>query len=297
MSLSNALFLVNRGGTRYKVSGSSISSKIRNGDQVLVQRGTSIRRATYGSTSWNNIQNSDLILVWDGSNSRRVSGANFKALFAPPVPTANLYVSQSNPVPYGGYGYLNWNSTNGTSHTASWKSDPGASGQSIFMPGYLTADRTDTHTYTVTNSSGSVTKSTSITYKGYSLGSISFSGIPGTPRAHGESTLSPVYSNSSHLTNLSYKWTLSLPSDATGATNTADHWMRLGTLSDDPILSTVKNPVLHYKNKTHKDNGATALNTGFGQCPSGVTLTLEITNNDNGEKKTYSQNIKVYPSA
>lgn len=84
MSLDNALFLVNRSGTNYKVSGANIGSKILNGDSVLVQKGFNRFRAVYGNSSWGNIGDSDLLLAWDGSNNRKVTGANFKDLFDPP---------------------------------------------------------------------------------------------------------------------------------------------------------------------------------------------------------------------
>ena len=86
MSLDNALFLVNRGGTNFKVSGSNIATKIQNNDQVLVQRGSNQFRATYGTSSWEKIGDNDLVLAWDGTNNRKVLGTNFKTLFTP-IPT------------------------------------------------------------------------------------------------------------------------------------------------------------------------------------------------------------------
>lgn len=86
MSLDNALFLVSRGGTNFKVSGSNIGTKIQNNDQVLVQRGSNQFKATYGTSSWEKIGDNDLVLAWDGTNNRKVLGTNFKALFSP-IPT------------------------------------------------------------------------------------------------------------------------------------------------------------------------------------------------------------------
>ena len=81
MSLDNALFLVDRGGTNYHSKGSDIGDRMVAGDSVLVQRGTDRFKATYDGSSWDKIQDSDLLLAWDGNNSRKVTGANFKTLF------------------------------------------------------------------------------------------------------------------------------------------------------------------------------------------------------------------------
>ena len=85
MSLDDALFLVDRGGTNYHSKGSDIGDRMVAGDTVLVQRGTDRFKATY-TGSWDKIQDSDLVLAWDGTNNRKVTGANFKALFTPPLP-------------------------------------------------------------------------------------------------------------------------------------------------------------------------------------------------------------------
>lgn len=87
MSLDNALFLVQRGGTNYHSKGSSIGNKMVSNDRVLVQRKGLRFKATYdGSGNWSNIKDTDLLLAWDGSNNRRVTGANFKSLFKEPIP-------------------------------------------------------------------------------------------------------------------------------------------------------------------------------------------------------------------
>ena len=65
MSLDNALFLVQRGGTNYHSKGSNIGDRMVAGDTVLVQRGTDRFKATY-TGSWDKIQDSDLVLAWDG---------------------------------------------------------------------------------------------------------------------------------------------------------------------------------------------------------------------------------------
>lgn len=371
MSLNNALFLVNRNGTNFKVSGSDIGTKIQNGDQVLVQQGSDLFKATYGNSSWNKIGDNDLILAWDGSSNRKVKGSNFKALFASASISSdkasvntgvtftiswncsggvryrlsllsgtvyvvdasgskNFYsstaapqtftievigsddsilisdsvtvnVTQASPVAnlstnytsrdYGQRYTITWSSSNGTSYSSSWSSNPGSSGSRNYYK-YPTSTTSYTHTYTVTNSMGSDSKSVSIRVTGYSLGNISFSGVPSKPTAHSSSQLSPNWSNSSKLTNLEYTWTLSLPSDSTSSN--INYWVGWGIGSDSNV-STDKNPTVNWKSKTHKDNGAVALNTGFGQCPSGITLTLQIKNKDNNETKTYSQNIKIYP--
>ena len=83
MSLDDALFLVNRGGTKYKVSGADIGTKIQNNDSVLVQRGTNKFKATYND-GFDKIQDTDLVLAYDGGSNYRVSGANFQALLQGP---------------------------------------------------------------------------------------------------------------------------------------------------------------------------------------------------------------------
>ena len=47
MSLDDALFLVDRGGTNYHSKGSDIGDRMVAGDTVLVQRGTDRFKATY----------------------------------------------------------------------------------------------------------------------------------------------------------------------------------------------------------------------------------------------------------
>ena len=86
MSLDDALFLVQRSGTLHHSKGSDIGDRMVNGDSVLVQRNGQRLRATYDGSEWSTIQDSDLLLAWDGTNNRRVTGANFKTLFIPPVP-------------------------------------------------------------------------------------------------------------------------------------------------------------------------------------------------------------------
>lgn len=83
MSLDDALFLVNRGGTNHKVSGADIKTKIQNNDSVLVQRGTNKFKATYNN-GFDKIQDTDLVLAYAGGSNYRVSGANFKALLQDP---------------------------------------------------------------------------------------------------------------------------------------------------------------------------------------------------------------------
>ena len=86
MSLDNALFLVSRGSTTYKVSGADIGTKIQNNDSVLVQRGSFKNRfkATYNN-GFSQIQDTDLVLAYDGGSNYRVSGANFQALLQGPT--------------------------------------------------------------------------------------------------------------------------------------------------------------------------------------------------------------------
>ena len=80
MSLDTALFLVDRGGQNFKVSGSTIGDKIKDGDAVLVQRGDTRFKSTY-SNGFNTILDTDLLLVRQGDFNYHVTGANFLDLF------------------------------------------------------------------------------------------------------------------------------------------------------------------------------------------------------------------------
>ena len=161
MSLNNALFLVNRGGTNFNVSGSNIGTKIQNGDQVLVQQGSDLFKATYGNSSWGKIGNNDLILAWDGSNNRKVKGSDFKALFL----SASISSSQST-VNSGQTYRISWNCSGGVSYKLllsnglSWD-DVKASDTWNFSAG-STSD-TLTFTIQVLSASGSVLISDSVT--------------------------------------------------------------------------------------------------------------------------------------
>ena len=86
MSLDDALFLVDRGGTNYRSKGSDIGDRMVAGDKVLVQRSGQRFKATYDGSGWDKIQEDDFLLAWDGTNNRKVTGANFKLLFIPQPP-------------------------------------------------------------------------------------------------------------------------------------------------------------------------------------------------------------------
>ena len=81
MSLDTALFLVNRGGTKYHVAGADINSKVVDGDQFLVQRNGQRYRYSYNSNWDTDIEDTDLLLVWESNQSKSVTGAQFKTLF------------------------------------------------------------------------------------------------------------------------------------------------------------------------------------------------------------------------
>ena len=119
MSLDNALFLVDRGGTNYRSKGSDIGSRMKSGDRVLVQRGTSRFKATYDGWEWTKIRDSDLLLTWDGTNNRRVTGANFKALF----PTRPPVLGEWNWIGHSTSTQLYQMCDNGNKRHAFWKSD------------------------------------------------------------------------------------------------------------------------------------------------------------------------------
>ena len=83
MSLDDALFLVNRAGTKYKVSGTDIGTKLQNNDSVLVQREWRKFKATYNN-GFDKIQDTDLVLAHKDGSHYQVSGANFKGLLQDP---------------------------------------------------------------------------------------------------------------------------------------------------------------------------------------------------------------------
>jgi len=83
MSLDNALFLIDRGGQNFKVTGSTIGDKIKDGDAVLVQRGNTKFKSTYNN-GFNSILDTDLLLARQGDANYRVTGAAFKELFSGP---------------------------------------------------------------------------------------------------------------------------------------------------------------------------------------------------------------------
>ena len=103
MSLDDALFLVNRGGTKYKVSGADIGTKIQNNDSVLVQRGTNKFKATYNN-GFDKIQDTDLVLAYKGGSNYRVSGANFQALLQDATAVQITKWSWPGPPGYHPYG-------------------------------------------------------------------------------------------------------------------------------------------------------------------------------------------------
>ena len=80
MSLDTALFLVDRGGTNYRVTGADIEAKLQGGDSLLVQRNGARFRYGYDGTL-DEIQDTDLLLVWESNQSKHVTGATFKTLF------------------------------------------------------------------------------------------------------------------------------------------------------------------------------------------------------------------------
>lgn len=82
MSLQTALFLVDRGGTNYNVSGADIEAKLTSGDSLLVQRSDQRFQFSYDGTL-NKIQDTDLLVVWESDQTKHVTGQTFKGLFAP----------------------------------------------------------------------------------------------------------------------------------------------------------------------------------------------------------------------
>ena len=87
MSLQDALFLVDRGGTNNHSRGSDIAANLVSGDKVLVQRGTGGSTehfsATWTGSGWDRLQDTDLLIAWDGAENRMVTGSTFKTLFLP----------------------------------------------------------------------------------------------------------------------------------------------------------------------------------------------------------------------
>lgn len=82
MSLDTALFLVDRGGTNYQVSGADILDTVRVGDKVLVQRDKDHFHCAFDdNTEFDTIRDDDLLLAWEDDQSKHVTGYNFKKLF------------------------------------------------------------------------------------------------------------------------------------------------------------------------------------------------------------------------
>lgn len=104
MTLDGALFLVDRAGTNYHSKGQDIGTRMKANDSVLVQRGDEHFQATYNGATWDKIKDTDLVLAWDGTKNRKVSGENFKALFAP-IPVSRRherYVKSATDCPAAG---------------------------------------------------------------------------------------------------------------------------------------------------------------------------------------------------
>ena len=80
MSLQTALFLVDRGGTNYKVAGADIKAKLTSGDGLLVQRSGQRYEYRYDGTL-DRIQDTDLLVVWESDQTKHVTGQTFKGLF------------------------------------------------------------------------------------------------------------------------------------------------------------------------------------------------------------------------
>ena len=141
MALDNALFLVDRGGTNYHSKGKDIGTKMKANDSVLVQRGDEHFQAIYNGTTWDQIADTDLVLAWDGTNNRKVTGKNFKALFAP-IPdvcrTERYVTSQQGTCPSAGKITLLYNSASDvtilTVRDASWvNNDQLLVGQDVWL--------------------------------------------------------------------------------------------------------------------------------------------------------------------
>lgn len=95
MSLDTALFLIDRGGQNFKVSGLSIGDNIKDGDSILVQRGNSKFKATYSNGGFNNIADTDLLLVRQGDANYKVTGDSFKGLFTESAEIIEFYIDKS----------------------------------------------------------------------------------------------------------------------------------------------------------------------------------------------------------
>jgi len=83
MPLDDALFLVDRDGTNYRVAGADIEAKLQGGDGLMVQREGEIHTYRYDGTL-DEIEDTDLFLVWEDDQSKHVTGATFKTLFDDP---------------------------------------------------------------------------------------------------------------------------------------------------------------------------------------------------------------------
>ena len=82
MSLSSARFIVKRGGSHYKVTGSNLSLKVQDGDRFIVCRNGESFKYTFDWTSYQeDIQDTDSLVCLEDEMCK-VSGKTFKGLFA-----------------------------------------------------------------------------------------------------------------------------------------------------------------------------------------------------------------------
>ena len=104
MTIKNAEFAVQRGGSLFSCKGSDLNDKLQSGDLMTVQRGDVASQFNYQG-SVDSIQDSDLFACTDEDGvTKSVTGAQFKELFGPPWEThdgsvLHIKVPDTSPLP------------------------------------------------------------------------------------------------------------------------------------------------------------------------------------------------------
>ena len=284
MSLDTALFLIDRGGQNFKVSGSTIGDKIKNGDSVLVQRGNTRFKSTYNN-GFNNILDTDLLLARQGDANYRVTGANFLDLIC--VPPRNTLSGPSSST-YGTQYTLYYTQSGHTSGDLDGSTVNASNGSKTYRR-YPTKEQTYVSILTSTNSCGTATATVSVKIPGYSVSPATINGVPSEPKKKDEFIVSASYNNSGNLKNVSYKWELESGIDSGFANFNGNAAGRPGL-----FVSTDASPRIYCINNTHNQFGNPVQNPP-GYLPDGVKLKLTITNKDNNESASTSVRFKIYP--
>jgi len=110
MSINEALFVVHRSGTVYKVKGQDLAAKFKSGDKLVVQRpGVGLRSVS----KLNYVKQSDLLVAEYNGIHYKVTGLDFLNLLPPKV--VNWYyhqypLAETDPLDDGKASYLSYSS-------------------------------------------------------------------------------------------------------------------------------------------------------------------------------------------